>query len=273
MTTLYMWIIICFISVNLGMDSPDFEKAFEEFKANFTKQWTQQTLKYDGPDTKVILTISNKVFHTSTNVLLNSKHGNTFFIHEFLGMDKHSINCDQNKNDKHLDEGDLFKMDEAIKNKMDVIYQQTDKVIELYFDRDPKLFAHILNYLRGYQMTHHIYDLGVRKLEKLLSDAQYYGIIDLEEMVTNALYSRFNPYLCAPSSVLTLSDADKILTRTSGGYHYTCSVYGILYTGTRYVEFEIITHGEKRQMIGVTQANNFKSGLYPGHARVKGISL
>eukprot|EP01084_Bolivina_argentea_P030560 56607_1 len=278
MTTLYMCIIICFVSINLGIDSPDFEKAFEEFKANFTKQWTQQTLKYDGPDTKVILTISNKVFHTSTNVLFNPKHGITFFIHEFLGTDKNSINHDSNCNAKtnepDNDSNTLFKMDQAINDQMNRIHnEKKDKAIQLYFDRNPELFHYILDYLRGYPIEYDLYVLDVRILEKLLSDAKYFGLDELQNIVTNALHSRFNPYLCASSSLMQVLDAGRTLKRITGGLHISCSVYGKLETGTRYVEYDIMTHGNRYQMIGVTEADLFKSGPYPGHANVKGISL
>ena len=50
-------------------------------------------------------------------------------------------------------------------------------------------------------------------------------------------------------------------------------MYGVLHTGTRYVEYDIVTHGNRRQMIGVAEAKKFRSGPYPGNARVKGISL
>ena len=111
------------------IDSPDYDKAskkaWTEFEKYFKDQWMHQTLKYDGPDVKVQLTISDKIFLTSTHVLFNKKHGMTLFIHEFLGTDKKSINyeCNAKDNDKDSssDDGTLFQFDEAVQDKMDKI--------------------------------------------------------------------------------------------------------------------------------------------------------
>lgn len=107
---------------------PDFEAAFEEFKAQFTEQWKQETLKYDGPNIRISLTISDQIFETSSSVLFDRKHGVTLFLQEFLTVDENSINfvsCNQDaQNDDDSEEGNLFKINEAFTKKMDHLHHQ-----------------------------------------------------------------------------------------------------------------------------------------------------
>ena len=278
--------VFCIISVliiaNFSAESQFDEalnKASEQFREHFTNQWIKQSLKYEGPDIKVKLTISDKIFYSSAHVLFNSKHGVTLFIHEFLGTNKNSINhaCnidDDNDNSPESDDNTLFKFDQTLKDKMDIInHRRRDEIIELYFDRDPEFFPYILKFLRGYPVESELYELNVRKLEILSCDAIYFGLKDLEQLLTDTLYSRFNPYLCASPSRMLIADNGVRVKKNDQGNHVSCSVYGVLFTGKRYVEFDINTHGNRYQMIGVTEANNFKSGPYAGHANTKGISL
>eukprot|EP01083_Nonionella_stella_P312811 1120302_1 len=281
---LFISVVLSFaIGIRLGIETRDFENAYAkasaEFEKYFKEQWMEQTLKYEGHDIKVQLTISDQVFQTSANVLFHQKHGVTLFIHEFLGTDKNSINyeCNGQEDDVRLnaDQGKVFKFDEAIHNKMDAVCKRTDKTIELYFDRDPHLFSYILNYLRGYPIQSELFELNVRWLEKLLADAKYFKLTDLHTLVKDTLHSRFNPYLCTPPPSAEITDSGRTWRRIIGGNHRTCSVYGVLKTGRRYVEFDChcVTHGNRYFMIGVTEAGHFKSGTYPGHPNTKGISL
>merc|ERR1712228_206631 len=157
-----------------------FEKASKEFESYFKDQWMQQTLKYDGPDIRVKLIISDQIFETSASVIFNRKHGVTTFIHEFLGTDKNSINYNCNAEDKDAN-GDLLKVDEVLQGKMnEVIHKkENNKMIELYFDRDPELFHYILNYLRGYPIQNELHDLHLNTLQNLQSDVEYFGLDDM----------------------------------------------------------------------------------------------
>ena len=274
-------VVSILISSCLSIDSANYNNAYQkasaEFEKYFKEQWMQQTLKYEGPDIKVKLTISDKIFWTSTHVLFDKRHGVTLFIHEFLGTDKNSINHECKAKDDEgskSEEGTLFKFEEAVKDKMDEIYRKKDdKIVELYFDRNPELFGYILDYMRRYPMKSELYDLNVQKLEKLSADTKYFSIPDFEDLIQQTLYSRFNEYLCAPPSIALIKDSGRTLQKIKGGLHQGCSVYGVLYTGRRYVEFHITTHDNRYQMIGVTEPDRFISGPYPGHANIKGISL
>ena len=201
-----------------------------------------------GSDYIIKLIISNKIFHSSAHVLFNKTQKQTLFIREFLSPDKSSIN---------------YEVDTKLK----------DGIIQLYFDRDPEMFPYILNFLRGYPMDSDLYELSVGKLEKLRSDAVYFGLNDLEKLLTDTLHSRFNHHLCSTPSRMLVSDNGVRVKKIDESKHVSCSVYGVLNVGMRYVEFDINADGTATHMIGVTEGNNFKSGSYPGHPNTKGISL
>eukprot|EP01084_Bolivina_argentea_P150330 262540_1 len=256
-------------------DLAQLQKQVEEFKEQqkhqlelMQKQMRElqrknQKYEYKGPELKIKLQISNTIFVSSTNTLCNKQNGSNIFIQKILGVDEH----DDQKNN----EGDDNKS-EYLNAKL-IESQKKGTQLELFFDRDPELFPIILKYLRGYIMQPLLNECSVVQLQSLLDDAHYYRINGLIDIISNCIYNRFDPSLCAPS--ITLSDNGIGITRNAvaTNLHHSCGVYGILRRGKRYVEFQLMSQGNRYIMFGVTEAEGYMYAPYPGHAKCKGCSV
>ncbi len=199
--------------------------------------------KYNaGGNNKVKLIISDKEFMTNAKTLSNEKHGNTLFVQSLAQVKEGGDDKD-------------------------------DAVIELYFDRDPDLFIHILNYLRGYDLNSQLRRLKVYELEKLRDDAIYFKIKGFEELIKTALYGRFDPNLGSP--LIELLQNSTVIKRsgTNNSLWQSTAIYGTLSgTGSRYVEINIATQFDRYIMFGVTEADPFRIARYPGNSDVSGCS-
>ena len=152
----------------------------------------------------------------------------------------------------------------------------TDQFSCQFFDTfDQTRFPFITDYLRGYPVQYDLLEMNMVELERLLVDVKKFKLGALESMVDDALHHRFNPYMCAASSMLNLAENGKSVQRIGpDGYRKPCAVNGVLYSGTRYMEFDIVTKNQFYFMIGVTEYNrgNIRTGQYPGHRDYPGIS-
>eukprot|EP01084_Bolivina_argentea_P266277 451589_1 len=208
-------------------------------------------MQYKGKNTKVKLIISNKQFITNTDFLFAKQHGNTLFIQTFLNKDQ-------------AQEG-INDVDKSGKS------QAKQSLIHLEFQRNPDLFQYIIDYLSGYNLQHQLQELTVIQLEKLQNDASYYQIDPFYNIVTSALHCRFNPYLGSALIELKKNSTVAIRSSINSDVWQSNAIYGILTgTATRYVEVYTPTAISRNFFLGVTEADSFKVGEYPGYNTVAG---
>jgi len=168
----------------------------------------------------------------------------------------------------------ILSLSLAIQARGAILEDNEDLSIEQFVNIDPDRFPVVSRYLRGYPIKNDLWNMAVPDLEDLLVNAHNFEMAELETVADDALLHRFNPFLCGSPSLLSLEDSGKGLKRLStySSLHISCSVYGVLKSGTRYMEYDIVTQGNRYIMIGVAEADGFRSGPFPGASSVPGIS-
>jgi hypothetical protein len=80
-----------------------------------------------------------------------------------------------------------------------------------FIDRSPAVFDLVLSHMRGENMTSSFRSTERPRLEQLLSDAKFYGLMKLEEVVQKELEERWT---LAPTANGTLLDGGLSLLKT-----------------------------------------------------------
>ena len=289
-----------------------FQAQMETIKSEIKES---EATDFDGPDFKIDLLISDKVFSTSSAILLNKKHGITLFIDKYNqiynpGSSSLSSNNIKGSKSKNNNDNDTVNVNEKeglggkdlqvtqlqnVKSASNIInnkhnnskhlpsYESSRNVCELYFDRNPSCFGIILDYLRGYKSIPRVLEkLNLVELEQLRDDSLYYHIIPLYELVLESLNHKFDDSrLKGISPMIKLCDDNTCAIRTNENVntHQSVSLYGIIDMPSKgkldkYVEFNVLSHGSRYIMIGITEARpSVKLAPYPGHGSVSGFSL
>mmetsp|Transcript_59078 Transcript_59078/g.94025 ORF Transcript_59078/g.94025 Transcript_59078/m.94025 type:complete len:341 (+) Transcript_59078:114-1136(+) len=218
-----------------------------------------EELQYKGKNMKVVLIIGNKQeFVTDTDHLFHKDHGNTLFLSTFLAKEKKE------------DEG---SNDDEQHSKSNLAGIRNEACIRLEFPRNPGWFQYIIDYLSGYNLEHALRELSVVQLERLQNDAMYYRLNTWLNVVTQALYARFNPYLGSPFIELKKNATVAVRSSVNTDVWQSTAVYGALYgTSTRYVEINMVSEISKHVMLGVTEAEQFRVASYPGGTAFAGCS-
>ena len=213
--------------------------------------------EYKGPQLKVKVEVADQTFMSSTKVLCNKANGNTLFMRQILGLP---------------DDDDEELKNEGNESQQIAKAPKNGSCIDIYFDRDPDVFPLILSYLRGYNMDYTLHNCSVETLQTLYDDAVYYRVKGLIKSVHDRIHKRFDPKLCSPLIELSKNGMSATRIAANNSLHVSCGVYGVLRKGRRYVEFELVSHGNRYIMLGVAEADNYKFSPYPGQVRCTGCS-
>eukprot|EP01083_Nonionella_stella_P191895 709883_1 len=214
-----------------------------------TEEEAKTEFQYKGPNMKIKLIIGNKEFLSDAHTLYNKQYGNTLFY-------QHNVRQKQNIEGSKPQPGS----------------DKHEK--ELFFARDPKLFPHIIDYLSGYYLRNTLRNLPVIDLERLQSDAQYFQVKPLYDLITSSLNLRYNPYMKSPLLELNEDQTCVIRTAQQPGLDQCVAVYGVMQGNCkRYIDFTVLSHGDLYVKLGVAEAKPFRITRFPGRAEYPGCSF
>ena len=95
--------------------------------------------------------------------------------------------------------GKLFytTLDTITKNSPNYFAENLDKIVQIepfFVDRDPEMFGHLLNYMRGYTLNFKNGPISeLHNLDKLKQESDFYGITDLNSQIKYFLDPTMDP--------------------------------------------------------------------------------